>query len=153
MTTYETSTLVLQAIAGTAIVATFVVYYYQLRSMQHGVTCQNLLTVITFLQSQEHRDARAHIIKNLKSKSYNDWNDDDKRYASTVCATYDTASIMVTKHLIDKSLFIETYGPSFRMCFQIVTPFLEDMRAKSGPDYWGYFYRLGGETNNAEQNA
>src|ERR1017187_9097172 len=100
MTTYETWSLITQAVTGTAIVATFAVYYHQLRAMRHASSAQNILAVVSFLQAQDVRDARRVVRKTLIGRPFTSWTADEERAAALVCSTYDIAAIMIRRGLV-----------------------------------------------------
>jgi hypothetical protein len=76
--TYNMWNLVLQALIWVAMIATFIVYWRQLKAMQHGATGQNILSLVNYLQAENVREARTTVRKNLKGKSFNSWTDDEK---------------------------------------------------------------------------
>jgi hypothetical protein len=55
----QSTILILQIIGTLLIVATLVVYYFQLKTMQSASKAQNILSLINYLQTNEVRDARA----------------------------------------------------------------------------------------------
>lgn len=151
----------LQTFAQLAIVATFFVYYFQLRAMQKQVNMmqsqlhnqedvargQNFFTLINFLQDSALRDARAAVLEELSMKSYPDeWTDDDRKQASRVCSSYDAALIAYEKGWIDRKMFEENYGPSIRNCYRVLKDFVEDQQKHRGTDYWDEFQRFGEKT-------
>jgi hypothetical protein len=144
MTPYETASLWVQGITGAAILATFWIYYFQLRSMRQASKGQNLLSVTSYLQQSEVRSARTHAITVLKDKEYSKWSEDDRQHASLVCSTYDVAAIFIKSGLYDKDLFLDTYGPSLSKCYKAVKPFCDDIRTpgKAGARYWDDFVSL-----------
>ena len=145
MTPYETASLLVQGITGLAILATFWIYYFQLRSMREASKGQNLLSITSYLQQSEVRNARTHAITVLKDKKYpTKWTKDDRQQASLVCSTYDVAAIFIECGLYDKKLFLETYGPSLNKCYKAIKPFCDDIRSpgKAGAMYWDNFVAL-----------
>ena len=133
-----------QGITGAAILVTFWIYYFQLRSMRQASKGQNLLSVTSYLQQSEVRSARTHAITVLKDKEYSKWSEDDRQHASLVCSTYDVAAIFIKSGLYDKDLFLDTYGPSLSKCYKAVKPFCDDIRTpgKAGARYWDDFVSL-----------
>ena len=158
MTAYETASLCVQGLTGAAILATFWIYYFQLRAMRDASKGQNLLSVTSYLQQSEVRCARTHAITVLKKMEYSNWSEDDRQKASLVCSTYDVAAIFVKYGLYDKELFLETYGPSLSKCYEAVKPFCDEIRTpeKAGTRYWDDFVDLAQaamKLNSAEPGA
>src|SRR5206468_12763273 len=116
--------------------ATFIVYYRQLKAMQNGVKSQNLLSIIQFLQEDQNREARDHVIRKLKAKPYSSWDEHDKKYGGIVCSSYGTAGGILKTKIADASLIIEGYGPSIKMCYETLIPYIKDLRKESKPTYW-----------------
>lgn len=144
MTSYQIASLWVQGLTGAAILATFWIYYFQLRAMREASKGQNLLSVTSYLQQSEVREARTYAITVLKQKEYSNWSEDDRQKASLVCSTYDVAAIFVKYGLYDKNLFLETYGPSLSQCYEAVKPFCDEIRSPeaAGKKYWDDFVEL-----------
>jgi hypothetical protein len=137
--TYNMWNLVLQALIWVAMIATFIVYWRQLKAMQHGATGQNILPLVNYLQAENVREARTTVRKNLKGKSFNSWTDDEKLKASLVCSSYDAASLLIFRQkLVPSDPFIRNWGPSIKDCYEICRPFIDEMQKpeNSGPAYW-----------------
>ncbi|MDO8444843.1 MAG: hypothetical protein Q7T53_01855 [Deltaproteobacteria bacterium] len=139
---YNAWSIVLQVMIWTAMIATFIVYYLQLKAMQKGAIGQNILSLINFLQATNVRDARTSVLKSLKLKKYADWNEDEKREASLVCSNYDVASILILQQkLVPLEPFVSNWGPSIKGCFEICREHIAEMQKpeNSGPHYWNDF--------------
>jgi hypothetical protein len=63
------------------------------------------------------------------------WDRRDREKASTVCASYGAAGILVRLELIDFAM-LESWGPSIRTCFEICKPLIIERRQTAGPNYW-----------------
>jgi hypothetical protein len=147
MTTYETWNLVITGITGVAIVATFAVYYHQLRAMRHASAAQNMLALVNFLQTEDVRDARRVVRKDLVGRPFSSWKPEEERAAALVCSTYDVAAIVMRQGLVPSAPFIENWGPSIKHCHEVLKDYIIDMRKpeNSGPAYWDDFDWLHGE--------
>jgi hypothetical protein len=141
MTTYEILSLITQAVTGAAIVATFAVYYHQLRAMRQASTAQNVLAVVNLLQGQDVRDARRVVRKVLVGRSFTSWTADEERAAALVCSTYDIAAILIRQGLVPPAPFVEDWGPSIKHCHEVLRDYIVEMRKpeNSGPEYWNDF--------------
>jgi len=133
----------MQSIIGLAIIATFVVYYFQLIAMKHGAKCQNTLSIIDFIRDPQVRKAREYVIQKLNTKPYNVWTIDEKDTASIVCGNYDLLSILILKRgFVENEIFIDNWGPSIKRCYRILKPHIEEMQKHNGPRYWNDFKQL-----------
>lgn len=142
---YNAWSLLLQVLIWTAMIATFIVYFRQLRVMQHAAVGQNILSVVNFLQATYVRDARTTVRRRLKGKALADWTDDEKRDASLVCSTYDVAAILIfQQRLVPAEPFITNWGPSIKDSYETCQPFITEMQKieNSGPHYWNDFAQL-----------
>jgi hypothetical protein len=117
-------------------IATFFIYFRQLIAIKRGVKSQNLLSIIQFLQESQNREARDHVIRKLRTKTYSTWDDDDKRNAGIVCSSYATAGGLLKRRIADPDLIYEGYGPSIKICFETLTPYINDKKEESEPSYW-----------------
>ena len=148
MSGYEVANLIVQGLIGIAIIATFGVYYFQLRTMQKQLAAskdasvaQNILALINFLQTEDVRASRTVVRKDLRSIPMDKWNKQQVEDASRVCATYDVAAILIREGLVPAKPFVENWGPSIRECFVTLRPFISSMQSSqnSGPEYWNDF--------------
>jgi hypothetical protein len=128
-----------QVIATIFIAGTFFIYYLQLRAMKNTSKAQNILSLISFLNSKENHDARKHILSNLALKEFNMWDENDRSEASQVCASYDTAGLLIHNGIVEKAIIIENWGPSILKCHDILAPFIKELRSNMGPRYWDDF--------------
>jgi hypothetical protein len=148
MTTYELASIIVQAVTGFAILGTFFVYYFQLRTMQcqlnavrDSSTAQNILEVVNFLQSNEVREARTIVRVELEKKDISEWSATDRQAASIVCANYDVAAVLLREELVPIEPFIDNWGPSIKHCYEVLLPYIREMQHpdRSGPSYWDDF--------------
>ncbi len=141
---------ILTAISNVAILATFLVYYFQLKAMRQQLKKgedlargQNFFTLIHFLQDPAIREARQVVLETLGGKLQKDWSDDDKKKASLVCSSYDAAVIGFKKQLVDHEIFVDNYGPSIKACYRTLKAFVQERQGVRGKDYWNDFQELG----------
>ena len=129
------------------IVATFGVYYFQLRTMQKQLAssrdasvAQNILAVVSFLQAEDVRAARTIVRQDLRSLPMQEWSGEQCEAASRVCATYDVAAVLLREGLVPLQPFADNWGPSIRDCYRILWPYIRSMQSQdSGPRYWNDF--------------
>lgn len=148
MSTYEKLTLLLQAIIGVAAFATLAVYYHQLRvmskqlaAMQEASRAQSALSLVNSLQSAEVRAARQCVRETLSQKPLDQWSDQERRSASQVIANYDVVAGLLKANLAPAELIVMNWGPSIKHCYEVLAPFVAEIRAKPGADatYWSNF--------------
>ena len=143
--TYNVLNLGLQALISIAMIATFVVYFLQLRAMQRGATGQNILALVNYLQAEHVRAARTTVRATLKTKPYSEWSAGEKRDAALVCSTYDVAAILILdQKLVPPEPFISNWGPSICDCYEVCQPHISELQRpeNSGSAYWNDFERL-----------
>lgn len=142
---YNFWTLILQLLIWVAMIATFIVYYRQLRAMRESATGQNILSLVQLLQAPDVRQARETVRKHLKGKPLEQWSEDEKRDAAVVCATYDVASILIfQQRLVPPEPFVTNWGASIIDCYDVCLPYVKAMQMpeNSGPNYWNDFAQL-----------
>jgi hypothetical protein len=122
-----------------ALVGTLVAYMLILRATRKASNSQNLLTLINFLQSEEVRNARTHVIKCLKCKDYDDWTEEDKDFGATVASSYGSAGVILHSGVLDLSPIIKSWGYSIYKTRNILKPLIDELRINNGPGYWYYY--------------
>ena len=137
---YNAWSLVLQLLVGAAMVATFVVYYLQLRAMRLGAVGENILSLVNFLQAQHVREARTIVRRDLKGRAFSAWTDAEKRAADLVSSTYEVAAILILQQrLVPVAPFLPHWGSSIRDCYEILHDYIKDMQRTAGAEYWSTF--------------
>ncbi len=140
----QVANLIIQTIISVAMVATFLVYYFQLRAMRSASAAQNILSLVTFLQAADVRIARGVVRKGLVNKPMSEWTADEVFHASLVCSSYDVAAILIRKGLVESETFLDNWGPSIEHCFDVLREYIQEMQKpeNSGPNYWDDFVWL-----------
>lgn len=145
----------LPIVSNVAIAATFVIYMLQwktmvrqLRASQDASRGQNLLALIEFLQRPDLVSARGHLVS-LENTNWECWNPSDRKEVERALAGYDIAAILLKEEGVQRSLnvVLENWGHSIRKCFQIASPYIEDVRLKRSAKYWDDFQWLVVEAN------
>lgn len=119
------------------ITCTLVVYVFQLRAMRSASNAQNILAVLTFLQQPDVREARRIVYTTLVGKPINLWTDEEKRVASLVYGTYDLAGMLIKSGFVPKALFVNNWGASIIKSYNILEPFLIELRTNSTGTKYG----------------
>lgn len=107
--------------------------------MRHASSAQNLLALVGLLQAQHVREAREHVLTKLKTKPLSEWSAEDRRLASTVCATYDVAGIILKSGLVRPEPIIDSWGPSLVRCHELLATFIQSVRVEMDSRYWDDF--------------
>ncbi len=137
--------LVIQSIIGVTMVVTFLIYFFQLKTMRKSMLGQNSISLINFLQDENTREARRIVLTTLKDKEYINWTADEKESASKVCSTYDVLSILLYQmKLAPTDIFVDNWGPSIKKCYDILEKHIKEMQKpeNAGPKYWDDFEKL-----------
>jgi hypothetical protein len=156
MSLYELLNICLAAVQSIVLIVVLVVYAKQLRAMQRQVETsrdasvgQNLLTLTTFLQSEDVREARRIVITQLAGREFKDWDEGEQRAAARVCSSYCTVGTLVEAGLVPFEPLVENWGPSIRRCHPILDGFIKDLQTpeRNGPGYLAAFERLHSRVN------
>ncbi|MGN6480316.1 DUF4760 domain-containing protein [Luteibacter sp.] len=161
MSTFETLTLILQASASIAALATLVFLFVQMRAMtgqiaatQEATRTQASLALVSFLQSQEVRDARECVRSKLSTKAHDQWTEEECRHASLVCSNYDVLACLIQSNVSHAELFTTNWGPSIVHCHEVLSPYMTYIRGRKGgdPSYWSNFDWLRGKVKSPTTN-
>lgn len=148
MSTFELWTLILQSTLALAAFVTLILVYRQVRAMidqiaatQEATRAQGALALANFLQSQEVREARECVRSVLSKKHHANWDEAERRHASLVCSNYDVVACLIRSNLASVELFTVNWGPSIVHCHQVLAPYIDEVRKKTGSDakYWSNF--------------
>ena len=140
MGTGEIIGLIVQSGMWAAMIATLIVYGLQLKSMKKSSEMGSAMRLFEYLQDQEVRDARRHVILSLKDKDPTKWTDVDERAASRTCSTYDIAGVIIRSNTVPKDVFLDGYGASVIKCHDILASYIKQMQKINEPmEYWKSF--------------
>ena len=107
---------------------------------------QNTLSLINYLQSPDLQEARRIVIQKLAKSEYSGWkqSDDRIRSASEVISSYDVAAIVIRLGIVHREVFLDNWGPSIEVCYQVCKPLIEELQQPKnrGPRYWNDFVWL-----------
>jgi hypothetical protein len=135
--------LIIQTATLVTMVLTFIVYYFQLRALRHSSRGQHFLALIQHLQAPEVRTAREIVLNDLRTKPFKEWDRTDREAASTVCASYGNAGVLVRVGLVEFEL-LQSWGPSVIRCYEVCAPLVAERQAAAGSDYWKDLVELHG---------
>ena len=87
--------------------------------------------IVDILQAEEIRTSRRYVFENLEKKSFESWNDEDKREAEKVCHTYDSVGQMVRYGFLPKHYVVDSWGASLRRTWAITMPLVYEFRRQN----------------------
>jgi len=134
------------AVAGLLI--TLVINYRQFRIMNEQVhevrrsaAAQHILTLLSFIESDEIRAALNLVFTTFHKKHFSDWTEQEQQAASKLCSSFSTAGTILQSGLVPLEPLIVGWEPSLRRCYQILKPFVREMQKpeNAGPQYWTGF--------------
>jgi len=110
----------------------------QLATAQRGTDAQHILSLLSFMESDELSAARAVVYTTLHRKHFNEWTEEELRAASRVCASYSTAGLIIKSGIVPLTPLLENMEPIVRQSYQTLEPFLREMQKpeNGGPQYW-----------------
>lgn len=136
-----------QVIGVAALVATLIVYWHQLRTMQGQLGAardasqsQNVLTLIDYIQRADHRDARRTLFK-LENKLFDDWSIEDQKFAEMACSGWDTVGLVLRNTTIPGALevIVGNWRHSIHRCHILTGQLRDRLRDERDPDFWDDF--------------
>lgn len=133
---------IVQLIAAAGSVFIFIslfIFYLQWRATVRETDTARLFQLVMFLNSNENHSSRKHVFDQLQSGYNLPLQSDDSKSASRVCASYDTAGFMIRGGFVEAETIMKNYGPSIDRCYEILEPFIEELRERMGPRYWDDF--------------
>ena len=140
--TYNAFSILLQTVIGIAVVATFIVYYYQLQAMRAASLGQNLLAIHTFIFEESfRRDRRTLIALEEECKTLANWSAEERRAAERVCAAYNLVGLTVSYGVVPFRLMSDIRY-SMTKCHKAADALLKETRAKRSPDLWHHFTEM-----------
>ncbi len=145
MKTLQIIQIIAQISAAVALFITLGINYRQLRTMAEQVAAmrrstdaQQILSLLSFIESDEVRAARTVVYTTLHRKHFSEWSESELQAASRMCASFATAGAIIRSGIVPVNPLLEGLEPSLRRCFQILEPFLREMQKpeNGGPQYW-----------------
>jgi len=145
MNTIQKIQIVTQVIGAVGLLLTLSLYYLQLRTMgkqleemRHGTNAQQILSLLSFIESDEVRAAWTVVYTTLHRKHFSKWTESELQAATRMCASFATVGAIVRSGLVPIEPLLQGWEPSLRRSYQILEPFLQEMRKpeNGGPQYW-----------------
>jgi hypothetical protein len=148
MNTLQKLQIIAQTIGVVGLLITLVINYRQFRIMngqvqevRRSTAAQHILTLLSFIESDEIRAALNLVFTTLHKKHFSQWTEAEQQAASKLCSSFSTAGTILQSGLVPLEPLIVGWEPSLRRCYQILNPFVQEMQKpeNAGPEYWAGF--------------
>jgi hypothetical protein len=130
-----------------AVVVTAVFFIWQLSEMRRTTRAQAYGVAREILQDEKVRKARRSVFQlGQEGKPVEEWSEEDIESAEMVCHTYDSVGQMVRHKLLTKNIIVESWGPSLRKAWPILSPLIQKYRTEwNAFEVWDDFEWLANE--------
>ena len=148
MTMLQKLQIIAQIIGVAGLLITLAINYRQFRIMNEQVhevrrstAAQHILTLLSFIESDEIRAALNLVFTTLHKQHFSRWTEEEQQAASKLCSSFSTAGTILQSGLVPLEPLIVGWEPSLRRCYQILKPFVQEMQKpeNAGPQYWAGF--------------
>jgi hypothetical protein len=146
--------IITQMIGSAALLITLLINYRQVRimseqmqEMRRSTSVQHILSLLSFIESDEIRAATNLAYTTLHKKHFSQWTESERQSASKLCASFSTAGTILQSGLVPVTPLIQGWEPSIRRCYQVLEPYIQEMQKpeNAGPQYWAGFDWLYGQ--------
>ena len=140
--------IIAQIIGAAGLLITLVINYRQLRIMNEQVqevrrstAAQHILSLLSFIESDEIRAAMNLVYTTLHKKHFSQWTEDERQAVSKLCSSFSSAGTILQSGLVPLEPLIVGWEPSIRRCYQVLEPYIREMQKpeNAGPQYWAGF--------------
>ncbi|MBV9959603.1 MAG: hypothetical protein JO360_14350 [Acidobacteria bacterium] len=144
MNTLNKAQVITQIISAAGLLCTLAIYYLQLRTMgkqlaamQQGTAAQHILSLMSFIESDEIRAARVIVYTKLRRKPFSEWTESELLAASRVCSSFSTTGTVLKSGIVPIEPILEGLEQTIHGFYQILEPFIREMRKpeNGGPQY------------------
>jgi len=113
----------------------------QIQEVRRSATAQHILSLLSFIESDEIRAALNLVYTTLHKTHFTDWTDDQRQAADKLCASFSTAGTILQSGLVPLEPLIIGWEPALRRCYQVLQPYVREMQKpeNAGPQYWAGF--------------
>jgi len=148
MTMLQKLQIIAQTIGVAGLLITLAINYRQFRIMNEQVdevrrstAAQHILTLLSFIESDEIRAALNLVFTTLHKKDFSQWTEAEQQAVCKLCSSFSTAGTILQSGLVPLEPLIVGWEPSLRRCYQILKPFVREMQKpeNAGPQYWAGF--------------
>jgi hypothetical protein len=148
MNTLQKLQTIAQLVGVAGLLITLVINYQQFRIMNEQVrevrrstAAQHILSLLSFIESDEIRDAMNLVYTTLHKKHFSQWTEDERRAGSKLCSSFSTAGTILQSGLMPIEPMIVGWEMGVRRCHQVLEPYIREMQKpeNGGPQYWAGF--------------
>src|SRR5262249_27722552 len=113
----------------------------QLKAMRQSTAAEHVLTLLSFMETDDIRAAQMLVYTTLHRKHFSHWNTSERQAAIRLCSSFATAGAIFRSDLVPVKPLLEGWAPNLRRCHDILEPFIRDMQKQEnvGPHYWKGF--------------
>src|SRR5262245_36172739 len=113
----------------------------QMREMRRSTGVQHILSLLSFIESDEIRAALNLVYTTLHKKHFSKWTEAERLAVSKLGSSFTTAGTILQSGLVPIEPLIAGWEPSIRRCYQVLEPYIQEMRKpeNAGPQYWASF--------------
>lgn len=148
MNAFQKIQIIAQLIGIAGLLITLVINYRQFRIMNEQVqevrrssAAQHILSLLSFIESDEIRDAMNLVYTTLHKKHFSQWTEVERQAVSKLCSSFSTAGTILQSGLVPMEPMIVGWEMSVRRCHQVLEPYIREMQKpeNGGPQYWAGF--------------
>lgn len=140
--------IVAQIIGAAGLLITLLINYRQVRimseqmqEMRRSTAVEHILSLLSFIESDEIRAAMNLVFTTLHKKHFSQWTEAERQAVSKLCASFSTAGTILQSGLVPIEPLLEGWEPSIRRSYQVLEPYIREMQKpeNAGPQYWAAF--------------
>jgi hypothetical protein len=137
--------IVAQMVASAGLLITLLINYRQMKlmseqmlEMRRSTAVQHILSLLSFIESDELRASMDLVYTTLHKKHFSQWTEPERQAVSKLCASFSTAGTILKSGLVPIEPLLEGWEPSIRRCYQVLGPYIREMQKpeNAGPQYW-----------------
>jgi hypothetical protein len=127
----------------------------QLRAMRQSTAAQHVVSLLSFMESDDVRAAQMVVYTTLYRKHFSTWTTNERLAASRLCSSFATAGAILRSDLVPVRPLLEGWAPNLRRCHEILEPFIREMQKpeNGGPHYWMGFDWLRSQLDAEDRRA
>jgi len=119
----------------------FLLVNRQMHEMRRSATAQHILSLLSFIESDEIRAALNLVYTTLYKIPFTEWTEDQQKAAAKLCSSFSTAGTILQSGLVPLEPLITGWESSLTRCYQVLEPYVREMQKpeNAGPQYWAGF--------------
>ena len=127
--------VVAQMIGVTGLLFTLLINYRQFRlvnqqmqEVRRSTTAQHILSLLSFIESDEIRAALNLVYTTLHKTPFTDWTEHQRQAAGKLCSSFSTAGTILQSGLVPLEFLIVGWEPTLRRCYQVLQRYVREMQ-------------------------